>query len=200
MNLKVFQIAMDEKDGIFALKIARQTIELWVKSREKFRPEGYPKIFDEPRGVFVTIHTHPEKQLRGCIGFPEPGFPLIKALVEAAVASTHDPRFSPLQKEELDRIIVEVSVLTRPEPIKVKNSKEYPKKIKIGRDGLIVKRGYHSGLLLPQVATEHKLNKEDFLMHTCIKAGLPPDAWLEKDVEIFKFQSLIFSEKKPGKA
>lgn len=199
MNLNVFQIAMNKKDGELAVKIARKTIDLWVKSREKFKPEGYPKIFNEPRGVFVTIHTHPEKQLRGCIGFPEPRFPLIKALMEAAIASAQDPRFHDLQEEELDKIILEVSVLTKPEPINVKNPKEYPKKIEIGKDGLIVKRGYHSGLLLPQVATEHNLNEEDFLIHTCIKAGLPPDAWLEKDVQIFKFQSLIFSEKEPRK-
>lgn len=189
---------MNKKDGEVAVKIVRQTIDLWVKSRERIKPEGYPKVFDEPRGAFVTIHTYPEKQLRGCIGFPEPRFPLIKALVEAAIASAHDPRFPDLKEDELDKIILEVSVLTKPELIKVNNPKNYPKKIRIGRDGLIVKKGFHSGLLLPQVATEHNLNEEDFLMHTCIKAGLPPDAWLDKGVEIFRFQSLIFSEKKPG--
>jgi len=191
---------MDEKNGKLAVKIARQTIDLWVKSKEKFDPKDYSNVFDEPRGVFVTIHTYPERSLRGCIGFVEPRFPLIKALVEAAIASAQDPRFPPLEKKELNRIIVEVSVLTRPEPIKVKNPREYPKKIRIGKDGLIVKKGFHSGLLLPQVANEHGLGEEDFLMHTCMKAGLLPDAWMDKDTQVFKFQSLVFSEKKPGKA
>jgi uncharacterized protein (TIGR00296 family) len=191
---------MNEEIGRIAVDIARKTIELWVKEKNKFEPESYPEEFNENRGVFVTIHTYPEKELRGCIGFPEPRFPLIKSLIEAAISSTHDPRFPDLKEDELNHVIIEVSVLTKPEPIRAKSPKEYPQKIKIGKDGLIVKRGYHSGLLLPQVATEHKLDSEDFIKHTCLKAGLSPDAWLEEGIEIFSFQSLIFSEKKPGKA
>lgn len=191
---------MNEENGRIAVDIARKTIELWIKEKKKFEPESYPEEFNENRGVFVTIHTYPEKELRGCIGFPEPRFPLIKVLIEAAAASTHDPRFPVLKEGELNQIVIEVSVLTKPEPIRAKSPKEYPKKIKIGKDGLIVRSGYHSGLLLPQVATEHKLDREGFLKHTCLKAGLSPDAWLEEGIEIFSFQSLIFSEKKPGKA
>jgi uncharacterized protein (TIGR00296 family) len=189
---------MNEKEGRLAVRMARQAIDLWVRSGEKLKPKGYPRVFEEPRGVFVTIHTYPERQLRGCIGFVEPGFPLVKAIVEAAVASTRDPRFPPLQENELDRVTVEVSVLTRPERVKVRKPGEYPGKVRIGRDGLIVKRGFHSGLLLPQVAGEHNLNEEDFLSHTCMKAGLPPRAWLESGTEVFRFQSLVFSEKSPG--
>lgn len=191
---------MNKENGRIAVDIARKTIELWVKEKKKFEPESYSEEFNENRGVFVTIHTYPEKELRGCIGFPEPRFSLIKALIEAAISSTHDPRFPDLKEDELNQIIIEISVLTKPELIEVKSPKEYLKKIKIGKDGLIVRSGYHSGLLLPQVATEHKLDREDFLKHTCLKAGLSPDAWLKDKIEIFRFQSLIFSEKKPGKA
>jgi uncharacterized protein (TIGR00296 family) len=179
--------------------IARQAIELWVRRRQKLRPGKYPKDFDRKSGVFVTIHTYPGRELRGCIGFPEPSLRLIDALVEAAIASTHDPRFPPLKGDELDRIIVEASVLTKPESINVDDPRNYPKKIRIGRDGLIVRKGSRSGLLLPQVATDHGLDEKGFLMHVCLKAGLPPDAWLGKDVRIFRFRSLVFSEKEPGK-
>jgi uncharacterized protein (TIGR00296 family) len=187
------------KDGELAVDIARKTIVSWVKSRERFQPESYPDIFDNPGGTFVTIHTYPEKELRGCIGFPEAIFPIVKAIVEAAITSTHDPRFPELTEDELNEIIIEVSILTKPEPINVNDPKDYPKNVRIGKDGLIVRRGIHSGLLLPQVATEHNLNEESFLKHTCLKAGLEPDAWLKKDTNILKFQSLVFSEKRPGK-
>ncbi len=197
----MFLDRMNEKNGRMAVKIARKTIDLWVRSREKFDPKtnDYPKGFDDPAGVFVTLHTHPSKELRGCIGFPEPRFPLIKALIEAAVASTQDPRFPPLEEDELGKVVVEVSVLTKPDPIRVKDPKDYPKKVRIGKDGLIVRRGIYSGLLLPQVAPEHNLDEKSFLSHTCLKAGLPPDSWMEKGIDIFRFQSLIFSEKNPGK-
>lgn len=196
----MFSGSMNQEEGRIAVGIARKTIELWVSSKERFRPDGYPKSFDEPCGVFVTIHTYPEKELRGCIGFPEPRFPLIKALVDAAIASTQDPRFPPLDTDELNGIIVEISVLTKPEPIGVKKPEEYPRKIGKGRDGLIVRKGFHSGLLLPQVATEHNMDEREFLMHTCLKAGLPPTAWMDKGVEIFRFRSDVFSESEPGKS
>jgi hypothetical protein len=195
----MFSGSMNHEDGRIAVGIARKTIELWITSKERFRPEKYPKAFDEPGGVFVTIHTYPGKELRGCIGFPEPRFPLIKALVDAAMASTQDPRFPPLQRNELKGILVEVSVLTKPEPVRVRKPEEYPRKIRIGTDGLIVRKGFHSGLLLPQVAAEHNLDEREFLMHTCLKAGLPPLAWMGRGVEIFRFQSAIFSESEPGK-
>lgn len=190
---------MDMQEMKIAVGIARRAIELWTRKGEKLHPEEYPEVFNEKRGVFVTIHTYPERRLRGCIGFPEPCFPLIEALVEAAIASTRDPRFPVLDKDELDKIIIEVSVLTRPELMMAKKPREYLKKIRIGKDGLIVSKGHHSGLLLPQVARKHNLGSEDFLRHTCLKAGLSPDDWLEEGIEVFRFQSDVFSEKSPGR-
>lgn len=188
---------MNESEGMVAVKIARQTIEDWVRSNKKFDPKDCPRMFEERSGAFVTIHTYPERELRGCIGFVEAVFPLKNAIVEAAIAATHDPRFPDLEPSELDNVIVEVSILTKPEMIEVSDPKEYLKKIRIGRDGLIVKNGASSGLLLPQVATEHNLNEESFLKYTCLKANLPPDAWMDNDTRIFCFHSHVFSEKRP---
>jgi uncharacterized protein (TIGR00296 family) len=102
-----------------------------------------------------------------------------------------------LADTELDSILVEVTVLTKPELIKVKKPSEYPAQISIGRDGLIVEQSFYKGLLLPQVPIEQGWNTEEFLSHTCIKAGLPPDAWFEKSTKISKFQGQIFTETKP---
>ncbi len=189
---------MKQSEGLEAVKIARKAIELWVKEKKKFQPDKYPQPFREKRGVFVTLHTYPGKELRGCIGFPEPVYPLIKALVDAATEATEDPRFLPLAEKELNKIIVEVSILTKPELIKVKKPREYPKNIRIGKDGLIVRKGPFSGLLLPQVATEYGFNPEEFLSQTCLKAGLSPGDWLSDETKIYRFQSLVFSEKEPG--
>jgi uncharacterized protein (TIGR00296 family) len=189
---------MDKKEGGAAVKMARQAVELWVRKREKLRPANCPEGFDEKLGVFVTLHTWPARELRGCIGFPEPVYPLAEAIVEAAVSATSDPRFPELEAGELDKIIVEVSVLTKPEPLKSKSRKDYPKEVRTGTDGLIVRKGYISGLLLPQVAKEWDFDSRTFLCHTCKKAGLPSDSWLDESTKVLKFQAEIFSEKKPG--
>lgn len=186
--------------GKSALSIARKAIDLWVKKKERLKPEKYPHDFDRNSGVFVTIHTYPLMGLRGCIGYPEPVMPLIDALIESAIEATKDPRFMPLKKEELGEIVLEVSVLTPPQKIEVSDPSEYPRKIRIGRDGLIARKGYYSGLLLPQVATDHRMNQEEFLEHTCSKAGLSRDEWRDGSVEIYSFQAHIFSEKSPPKA
>ncbi|MEM5871630.1 MAG: TIGR00296 family protein [Candidatus Aenigmatarchaeota archaeon] len=190
---------MNLKDGEFAVKLARKAIEEWVKKGEKIdRPKNFDKKFLEKAGVFVTIHTYPEKLLRGCIGFPYPSFPLIDAIIEAAISSTQDPRFPPLDPSELNKIIVEVSILTPPKRIVVKKPEDYLKKIVIGRDGLIIKKGFNSGLLLPQVAIEYGWDVKTFLEHLCDKAFLPRDAWLSKDAQIFSFKAEIFGEREPS--
>jgi uncharacterized protein (TIGR00296 family) len=188
---------MTPEEGQFALRTAREVIEKWVRDEKKARIKEYPESFRDNMGVFVSIHTYPEKQLRGCIGYPEPVMPLIDALVSAAISASHDPRFPRLKRTELPHIVIEVSILTKPEEINVENPSEYPEKITIGRDGLIVRKGPISGLLLPQVATEWGWNQEDFLMQTCAKAGLPPDEWKTGIVKVYKFRSQIFKEEKP---
>ena len=180
------------EDGKKLVKYARSVIEKHVKGEKIEDLEN----FEEKAGVFVTINLYPSHDLRGCIGIPEPVYPLRKAIKEYAVSACHDPRFPDLREEELDGIVIEVTVLTPPELMKCEPT-EYPKKIKIGRDGLMVEKGIYKGLLLPQVPVEYKWNEEEFLSQTCIKAGLPPDAWFDKDTKVYKFQGEIFAEKEP---
>jgi uncharacterized protein (TIGR00296 family) len=188
---------MKSSDGRKALEIARKAINLWVLEGKKLAPVNYPRGFDERSGVFTTIHTHPGHELRGCIGYPEPFMPLIRSLVNSAIQATQDPRFSKLTRDELTRVVVEVSILTRPERLSAESPGDYPKLIKIGKHGLIVRKWQLSGLLLPQVAVEHGMDARTFLEHTCMKAYLPTDAWLDPATSVFTFESHIFSEKRP---
>jgi len=178
------------------LKLARRAIASHF-SKTQLNFEQEKKEFSDPRGVFVTIKKN--GKLRGCIGFPYPIKPLAEAVVEAAKAAAfHDPRFEPLQKEELRQIKIEISVLTPLEEICAKGQ-DILKEIKIGRDGLLVQFFNFSGLLLPQVAIEQNWNALQFIEATCNKAGLPSDAWLHPNCNIFKFQAEIFSEENKRK-
>ena len=154
--------------------------------------------FSQKSGVFVTLHTYPKQQLRGCIGIPYPMMPLENAIMEAAQSATHDPRFPPLKKDEINRVIVEVTILTPPIKILVENPQQYLKEIKIGRDGLIAEQGHYKGLLLPQVPVEQGWNVEEFLTQTCLKAGLLPDAWFDSDTILYRFSGNIFYELSPN--
>ncbi len=187
---------MQLREGEKAVRFARDVIEAYVK-QNPLPSIDLGGVFREKQGVFVTIHTHPSHMLRGCIGIPEPIMSLQDALKEAAISATRDPRFPPLSRDELDDIVVEVTILTPPRLLRVSNPREYPSKIKIGRDGLIVRKGSYSGLLLPQVPVEEKWNTEEFLAHTCMKAWLPPDAWLDEDTKIYTFSGQIFTEVEP---
>ena len=123
---------------------------------------------------------------------------MVKAVIEAAVESaTRDPRFPPLSISELDQVVFEVSVLTPPQLIKVSSPKEYPSKVKIGVDGLIVERGFNKGLLLPQVPVEWGWDSEEFLCQCCMKAGLTPDCWVLQGTKIYKFSCVLAIEIEP---
>jgi uncharacterized protein (TIGR00296 family) len=183
-------------EGIKAVQFARNVAESYVKNKKIPSPD-LEKVFNEKLGVFVTIHTFPEHDLRGCIGIPFPIMSLKEAIIDSAQSATRDPRFPTLKENELDNIIIEVTILTKPEIIKVKQPKEYLSHIVIGRDGLIVEQSFYKGLLLPQVPVEQGWDKEEFLFHTCLKAGLLPDAWFDKDIKISKFSGQIFTETKP---
>jgi hypothetical protein len=189
---------LSEIDGIELVKLARQTVSDYFRIKKLCIK---PTKFKQKRGVFVSIHSYSPHELRGCIGYPYPTLSLGEALQRAAFsAAFQDPRFLPLSKEELDDIVFEVSVLTEPELIKVKNAKEYPKKINIGKDGLIMECEFNKGLLLPQVPLEFepKWDVKTFLENTCMKSGLLPDMWLDPRVKIYKFQCQIFKEKTPS--
>jgi uncharacterized protein (TIGR00296 family) len=192
---------LDQKEGKLLVELARKAVEEYLKTRRIIKPpENLPEKFQEHCGVFVTINEmgRGEKSLRGCIGLPYPTSPLAEAVIESAInAATQDPRFPSVSLKELDHVVFEISVLTPPEAVEVKNPKEYCSEIKVGQDGLIVERGYYKGLLLPQVPVEWKWDEETFLCQCCIKAGLPPDSWLIKGIKIYRFSSIIAEELSP---
>nr|MCK4929537.1 AmmeMemoRadiSam system protein A [Nanoarchaeota archaeon] len=184
---------MNTTDKKLLLKLARESIKTYFKGTKPSLEKV--KHLSEKRGVFVTLHDKDE-DLRGCIGFPMPVYSLNTAIVEAArSAAFHDPRFPPLEENELEKIDIEISVLTVPQEIKVSHPNEYLDKIKIGEDGLIIQGPLGSGLLLPQVATENNFNAETFLNCLCQKAGMGFNCWKELDNKISKFQAIVFNEK-----
>jgi AmmeMemoRadiSam system protein A len=173
------------------LELARTTIEKYLKNQEKEYPPTDNPRFMEKRGVFVTLHK--EGDLRGCIGYPLPVKPLFEAIVDNAVsAATEDYRFNPVAPGELKEIDIEISVLTVPEA-----AASY-KDVVVGRDGIIIGKGFNKGLLLPQVPVEQGWNLEEYISYGCMKAGLSSDEWKRPGksiVSIETFQAIVFGEK-----
>jgi uncharacterized protein len=177
---------LSEADRQNLLLLARKAIVDAVTRREL--PDSIPLegIFAERRGVFVTLHVRGE--LRGCIGTTERDEPLGDGVVRcAASAALHDPRFPPMRADELDELRIEISVLSPVTPIEVED-------IEIGRHGLVISDGEHRGLLLPQVAVEHHLSREQFLGETCRKAGLSRETWRLGSTRIGGFTCEVFGE------
>ncbi|AEE93497.1 AmmeMemoRadiSam system protein A [Acidianus hospitalis] len=189
------------EEGKTLVKIARQAImkKLGLQSSISYKES---EVLNKKGLAFVTLETllGETTTLRGCIGYVEAVAPLKEIVKNAAIAAAFsDPRFPPLMKDEINNIIIEVTVLTKPEEVVVDDRKELPKVIKVGRDGLIVEKGIlYSGLLLPQVPMEYCWDEETFLAETCLKAGLSPDCWLDKNVRIKRFEGIIFREKYPN--
>jgi len=193
-----FELTLDE--GMYLVRLARKTLESSFRGEKVSLIDASIKM-REICGVFVTVYNLQggKKTLRGCIGYPYPIKPLVEAVNDVAYAAAfEDPRFPRLTQEELNQIVVEVSVLTPPEIINVEKPKDYLSIIRIGIDGLIVKRRERSGLLLPQVAQEWNWSTNEFLSQCCVKADLPPDSWLMPGIQIFRFQAIIFAEESPS--
>ncbi len=187
-----------DEDGKAAVKLARAVIEKHLGSKGIDMPDLTP-LFSDRYGVFVTLNTYPRRELRGCIGYTEPIMPLKDAINDVAKsASTRDSRFPPVKLTEMGSIIIDVTILTPPKELSYRSADELIGKVVIGRDGLIASRGPFMGLLLPQVPVEWNWDVEEFLSHTCYKAGLPPDAWRDGDVKFKVFSGHVFGELKPG--
>jgi AmmeMemoRadiSam system protein B/AmmeMemoRadiSam system protein A len=171
------------------LEIARKSIETYLKTEEKLEVTEKDPLLLKEMGAFVTLNEHGE--LRGCIGNIVGKGPLYLTIRDMAVESAvGDPRFPPVRLAELKDIEIEISVLS---PLERVDSAD---KIQLGVHGVIVKRGFNSGVFLPQVATETGWSKEEFLSALCAhKAGLPPDAWKDKSTELYIFTAEVFSEK-----
>ena len=191
-------IQLSDSDGIFLVKTARMAVTEFLSNGNRLKLESeYKEKFSFNSGVFVTLNN--PDGLRGCIGFPMPDKKLSHGIIDAAIsAATEDPRFSPVKTNELNDIVFEVTVLTPPAEIVVTDPTEYLGKIKVGRDGLIIKHSFSSGLLLPQVPIEYDWSVEEFLQHTCEKAGLERDTWKNENIKIEKFEGIIFKEETPN--
>ncbi len=173
------------------LKLARTTIEEYVTNGNRMEPDNsHPilgdKKFREKRGVFVTLHKN--SRLRGCIGYPIPIKPLLEAVIDNAVsAAVEDPRFPPVQPQEIPDLHLEISILTVPQKV------TGPEEVEVGRDGIIISKGFMRGLLLPQVPVEQGWDRDEYISYGCQKAGLPPDEW-RRGVTIETFQAEVFRE------
>jgi len=174
------------------LRIARSTLESHIRSGKTPDAKPLTPKLAEKRGAFVTLQEHGE--LRGCIGYVEAVKPLYQAVSDMAVAaSTEDPRFPPVRVEELDSIEIEITVLSPLRPL------PSPDSVIVGKHGLVIRKGFRSGLLLPQVPVEQGWNREQFLTHTCLKAGLPPNSYKDKDAQLSCFTGQVFGEKELGR-
>jgi len=189
---------LSDSDGVVLVKTARKAVTEFLSNGDRMKLESdLEEKFSFNSGVFVTLNN--PDGLRGCIGFPIPEKKLSYAIIEGAIAAaTEDPRFPSVKTNELNDIVFEVTVLTPPVKIDVSDPMEYLEKIKVGRDGLIIRHSFSSGLLLPQVPVEYNWNVEEFLQHTCEKAGLSRDTWKNESVKSEKFEGIIFKEETPN--
>lgn len=173
------------EERAFLHQLARGAIEHRLTGKPLPSLEGEPPRLGEKRGAFVTLKR--QGQLRGCIGHTQAVKPLDRTIMEMAQAAAfQDPRFPPLTREELQGLDIEISVLTPFRPI------QDIKEIQVGQHGLLVEKGGYSGLLLPQVASEYHWDRQTFLEHTCLKAGLPKDAWRDRKTKIYVFSAEVF--------
>jgi len=178
-------LGLSDEEKLELLRIARAVIE--AKTAGKPVPAFTPSTekLKEKRGAFVTIYK--QGMLRGCIGSLNAETPLYRTIVEMAeAAASRDPRFRPVTKDELPYLNLEISALTPFQQV------SDPEEIRVGLHGIMIRKGYHSGLLLPQVATERDWDRVTFLQETCRKAGLPPDAWKDPDAEVYVFSADVF--------
>lgn len=183
---------ISEENGQYLVGIAKEAVLNYLDKNMKIEvPEDCPDELKEKMGVFVTLNE--DNMLRGCIGYPEAIESGIQATIDVAIAAAcEDPRFPEVSLEEYPKLTFEVTVLTKPELMEVDDPLQYLDEIELGKDGLIIQKGYRRGLLLPQVATENEMGVQEFLEHTCMKAGISADSWLDASCDVYKFQGKVF--------
>ncbi len=181
------------EDQRYLLQLARTVILEHLGEKTAHPPARSTPEFMEKRGCFVTLHA--KGRLRGCIGIIEPEKPLIAAVRENAVhAGFHDPRFSPVTLQEMKQIAIEISILTKPVPLKFQNADDLKKQLKPGVHGVILSHGHHRATFLPQV-WEQLPEAEDFLGHLCLKAGVEKTGWKDAKTAVEVYEVSVFSEK-----
>lgn len=175
------------------LRLARSAIAAQLDAGETVaRPDPLTPNLSEKRGCFVTLHIN--GALRGCIGSIEPVKPLVEGIEENALnAAFRDPRFPPLKPSELSKVHIEVSVLTRPEPLAFSDPEDLKAKLKPGIHGVILSKGWRQSTFLPQV-WDQLPDADVFLTHLCQKAGLDANCWRDDDIGVKTYEAKYFSE------
>jgi AmmeMemoRadiSam system protein A len=169
------------------LKVARDALASHLAG-DRLELPAATGVLGEPHGAFVTLRVRAGGELRGCVGVLSSDEPLVKAVARMAVAAgTQDGRFAPVSAHELPQLTLEISVLGPLREIR-------PEEVEVGRHGLLASEGHRRGVLLPQVPVEHGWDRERFLAHTCLKAGLSPDAWRRPTVVLRGFTATVFGE------
>ena len=172
----------------YLLNLARKALGYYFKG-EPFTPPSPPleyKNLYEKRGAFVTLTKR--GRLRGCIGVLEGDKTLYQLIPELALSSAfQDPRFPPLSAEELPNIKIEISILSPLYPAR-------PEEVEVGKHGIYIAKGFNRGVLLPQVATEYNLTREEFLRQGCLKAGLPEYCYKDPKTKLYLFTAEVFEE------
>jgi len=180
-------MALSDVEKKALLGIVRKIIEARLEGKSIPELHLGSEVLKEKKGAFVTLKK--DDHLRGCIGRIEARKPLYKTVGEMALAAAFDdPRFPPLKPDEWKNMAVEISVLSPLEEVKDIDE------IEIGIHGLYITKGFHSGLLLPQVASEYRWDRLTFLQETCHKAGLHRDAWRDKDTKVYIFSAEVIGE------
>jgi uncharacterized protein len=192
-NEKSQQISKKDRD--YLLKLARRTIETKSKDSvlKEVQEDQLSSLLTNERGCFVTLNL--DNQLRGCIGYILPVMPLYKAIIENAYnAAFGDPRFHPVQTDEVSKLHIDISVLTVPRELVYKDLNDLMNKLTPLQDGVIIKKGIRSATFLPQV-WEQLLDKKEFLLHLCLKAGLNITHFDNASIEVELYQAEVFEEK-----
>ena len=186
--MSVITSAYSQEERELLLRLAHRSIEAALHGEKLDLTPPTPHL-GEMRGAFTTLHL--QGRLRGCIGYVVPIHSLYRTVAETAqAAAIDDPRFQQVSADEAPHLRVEISVLSPPQPIR-------PDEVVIGLHGLIVTKGHRRGLLLPQVPLEWGWDRETFLSQTCLKAGLPPEAW-RQEVDLQAFTAEVFGEESPA--
>lgn len=188
-------------EGRLLVRVARDAVGYYISTGERPTLKVKEPRLHKKMGVFTTLRKVVEGnlRLRGCIGFPTATKPLAEAAVDSAIAAaTDDPRFPPIRMRELGNVVFSLSVLSPLRRLRVSSPLEYPSRIQVGRHGAVIEWGAYGGLLLPEVPVEESWDEEDYLANLCLKAGLPPDAWLTERTRIYVFTSQVFEEETPA--
>ena len=185
---------IEDKDRKFLIELARKTINKKKKNNllTTLEINNLAPVLKEKRGCFVTLTKN--NNLRGCIGYILPISPLYQAVIDNAYnAAYSDPRFSPVTEDEIKDLHIEISVLTVPKKLVYEDDDDLLKKLTPLKDGVIIKKGFYNSTFLPQV-WEQLPEKENFLNHLCLKAGLKPNEWISGSVEVETYRAEVFEE------